>query len=88
MNNLEKYSIGSVIGKGSYAVVRMATHKEEGHKLAVKIYEKQRLKDPERYKNVVWEVKLLRKLDHPYIIKLVEVVDNYKSVNLVLEYAG
>ncbi len=45
-SKFEKYSLGSVIGKGSYAIVRMGTNKETNIKVAIKVYDKGRLKDP------------------------------------------
>jgi serine/threonine protein kinase len=39
-SRLEKYSLGSVIGKGSYAIVRMGTNKANNYKVAIKVYDK------------------------------------------------
>lgn len=41
-----------------------------------------------RKQNIQREVNILQQLDHPNIIKLIEVVDNLRGINLVMEYGG
>ncbi len=45
---MERYQLGVVIGKGSYAVVRLATDTLTNKKVAIKIYDKYRLIDATR----------------------------------------
>ena len=40
--------IGKIIGTGAYAVVRIGVHLPSHRKVAVKIYEKYKLKEPQR----------------------------------------
>ena len=75
--HLDDYTMSKILGQGSYAVVKLATHKKTGIKVAIKAYDKVRLLDPQKMKNVKNEIANLRELDHPAIIKL------YKSVHTV-----
>jgi hypothetical protein len=62
--NLDNYIIGKRLGQGAYAVVRLGLHKELNQKIAVKIYEKLKLIEPNRRKSVKREMKIMEKLDH------------------------
>jgi MAP/microtubule affinity-regulating kinase len=68
------------LGKGAYAVVKNAVHKQTNKKMAIKIYEKFRLSDPQRKSSVNREIVILKKIDHPNIVKLFEVIDSKKEV--------
>lgn len=45
-------------------------------KVAIKTYEKYKLFDPQKKKNVSREIFILKKLNHQNIIKLIETIDN------------
>lgn len=85
-NSLDDYTIGKLIGQGAYASVKLATHKTHNKKFAIKTYEKYRLLDPQKKKNVSREIKILSKLNHLNVVKLNEVIDSSKHLHLVLEY--
>lgn len=68
--DMEEYILGKVIGKGAYASVRLAISKETGQKVAVKTYEKTRLCEESRRKNVRRETEILARAKHPSIIKI------------------
>ncbi len=48
----KQYTVGRVVGEGAYASVRVATHKPQGKKVAIKVYEKAKLREPQRRKSV------------------------------------
>lgn len=81
---IEDYSIGKEIGKGAYAIVKLAHHKPTGKKMAIKIYEKVKLLDPQKKNSVKREIQILKKLDHLNIVKLYEVIDCVKQVKFVI----
>ncbi len=78
IENLDNYFIGKRIGQGAYAVVRLGLHKVLNQKIAVKIYEKIKLMEPNRRKSVKREMKIMEKLDHPNIAKLYEAFESHK----------
>lgn len=86
MDILENYNIWSDIGKGSYAVVKLATHKETMQKCAIKIYSNKSLEDQNLRKNVKREIKILKKIDHPNVVKFYEEIRGKHNLYIVMEY--
>ena len=78
---VEDYAIGKELGKGAYAVVKQALHKPTNKKFAVKVYEKSKLFDPQKSNSVKKEIQILKKIDHPNIVKMHEVLETSKQVN-------
>ena len=83
---IDDYLITKELGKGSYAVVKLAMHKATKNKYAIKIYSKQSLIDPQKRNTVKNEINILKQLDNENIMKLYEVIDTSSNLNLVLEY--
>ena len=77
---IEDYAIGKEIGKGAYAIVKQALHKPTNIYVAVKIYDKSKLIDPQRNSSVKKEIEILQKIDHSNIVKLHEVIATTKQV--------
>ena len=83
---IEDYLITKELGKGSCAVVKLATHKITKEKFAIKIYTKEFLLDPQKRNVVKNEINILKQLDNEYIMKLYEEIDTPNYLYLVLEY--
>lgn len=84
--SLEFIIVGKQIGQGAYAAVRLAFHKNLGKKVALKVYNKKKLVEPQRQKSVYREIKLLEKMNHLNIVKLYDAFDTDRHVILVMEY--
>ena len=84
-NKLSHYEIGKIIGKGAYAVVKVCKNKITQEKFAMKIYEKKNLKDHIIKKCITKEIEILKKLNHPNIIKLYDVIYTEKYILLIQE---
>ena len=81
---VRNYSLGEKIGDGAFSNVYMAEHCRTGIKRAVK---KIRLgKDESVLKIAKNEVRMLQNLDHPYIVKLIDVFKDSENYHLVIEY--
>lgn len=50
----------------------MGIDKRTGEKVAIKVYEKKRLDEPNKIKNLEREINILTLLNHPVIAKLIE----------------
>jgi serine/threonine protein kinase len=85
-HSLSEYIIGREIGKGAYAIVRIGTHIKTNRRVALKIYEKDKIKDIQRKKSVRREIRLMKRLNHPNIAQLYEAIETDDQVILVLEY--
>lgn len=86
--NVEDYAIGKQVGAGAYAAVCFGLHKETNRRVAIKIYEKYKLLDPQRRKSVRCEIRLMERLRHPNIILFHEALDTPKQIYLVMEFVG
>ncbi|CAF0974040.1 unnamed protein product [Rotaria magnacalcarata] len=82
-----KYFLERTIGKGSFAVVKLATHCDTHQKVAIKIIDKSRL-NPNDHKKLEREIVIMKSLMHPYIIRLYEVMESRNLIYLVTEYAA
>ena len=83
---IDDYLITKELGKGSYAVVKLAVHKTTKNKYAIKIYSKRSLIDPQKRSTVKNEINILKQIDNENVMKLYEVIDTPSNLYLVLEY--
>ncbi|XP_011666725.1 MAP/microtubule affinity-regulating kinase 3 isoform X5 [Strongylocentrotus purpuratus] len=82
-----KYRLIKTIGKGNFAKVKLAKHIPTGKEVAIKIIDKTQL-NPSSLQKVYREVKIMKLLDHPNIVKLFEVIETDKTLYLAMEYAS
>ncbi|CAH1795903.1 unnamed protein product [Owenia fusiformis] len=80
------YDIERTIGKGNFAVVKLAKHRITKTEVAIKIIDKTQLDDTNLIK-VRREIKILKLLEHPSIIRLYQVMETKNMLYLVSEYA-
>jgi len=64
---------GRSLGSGTFGKVRIGTHTITGEKVAIKILEKDRIKDKGDVERVTREINILKKVRHPNVIQLYEV---------------
>ena len=84
-NKISHYEIGKVIGKGAYATVKICKNKITQEKFAMKIYEKKILNDNIKKKCILREIEILKKLNHPNIVKLYDTIISDKNILLIQE---
>jgi serine/threonine protein kinase len=83
--DLSQYTLGKVLGQGSYGVVRLATHVPTGNPVAIKICNLSKASKKTR-DNLLREVGIMKRLDHPNILKLKDVILTSLRLCLVVEY--
>nr|XP_020837894.1 serine/threonine-protein kinase MARK1 isoform X5 [Phascolarctos cinereus] len=81
------YRLLKTIGKGNFAKVKLARHVLTGREVAVKIIDKTQL-NPTSLQKLFREVRIMKILNHPSIVKLFEVIETEKTLYLVMEYAS
>ncbi|XP_055910115.1 serine/threonine-protein kinase SIK2 isoform X2 [Eupeodes corollae] len=81
------YDIERTIGKGNFAVVKLARHRITKNEVAIKIIDKSQL-DTSNLQKVYREVEIMKRLDHPHIIKLYQVMETKNMIYIVSEYAS
>ncbi len=82
---MDMYMVGKVVGVGSYGKVRAAWHRLTGSKIAIKTYDKAKLKDPAHWKRVHSEIKIMEQISHPRIARMYEAVETPKRMHLIME---
>lgn len=80
------YTLGDEIGRGGFSVVVEATSKKkgsEGDRYAVKIIEKSMIQDD--IKLLRREIDIMKRVEHPNILKLHEIYESDEKVYIVME---
>ncbi|XP_053134183.1 serine/threonine-protein kinase MARK2 isoform X11 [Hemicordylus capensis] len=85
--HIGNYRLLKTIGKGNFAKVKLARHVLTGKEVAVKIIDKTQLNSSSLQK-LFREVRIMKVLNHPNIVKLFEVIETDKTLYLVMEYAS
>ncbi|KAE8607524.1 hypothetical protein XENTR_v10011203 [Xenopus tropicalis] len=85
--HIGNYRLLKTIGKGNFAKVKLARHVLTGKEVAVKIIDKTQLNSSSLQK-LFREVRIMKVLNHPNIVKLFEVIETEKTLYLVMEYAS
>ncbi|XP_038219804.1 serine/threonine-protein kinase SIK3 [Zerene cesonia] len=80
------YELEKTIGTGNFAVVKLATHVITKSKVAIKIIDKSRL-DEDNLKKTFREIAIMKRLRHPHIVRLYQVMESTHTLYLVTEYA-
>lgn len=80
----DHYKFEGELGQGSFAIVKRATHKTYGTKVAIKVIKKQELNDEDKIA-LQNEIDILTHVDHPNIVKLYEVYEDADNYSLVME---
>ena len=83
---IEDYLITKELGKGSYAIVKLAVNKNDKKKYAIKIYSRESLLDPQKRNTIKNEINILKQLDNINIMKIYEEIYTPKYLYLVMEY--
>ncbi|KAJ1632493.1 kinase-like domain-containing protein [Pavlovales sp. CCMP2436] len=79
---LDDFEIGKELGSGHFSRVKLATRKSDGLKCAIKIMKKPA---PGKKSQFDTEVDIMRRIDHPTIVKLYDVFETDDKVYLVME---
>jgi len=78
------YDLQENLGKGSFAVVKRAQRKSDNRSFAIKIIRKDKL-TPDELKVVYDEMNILRSVQHPNCVKLFEVYETPRKIQMVME---
>uniref|UniRef100_A0A914UYD5 non-specific serine/threonine protein kinase n=1 Tax=Plectus sambesii TaxID=2011161 RepID=A0A914UYD5_9BILA len=81
------YEVERTIGKGNYAVVKLGRHRVTKTEVAIKIIDKTRL-DKDNLAKMYREIRVLKMLNHPHIVRLYQVMETKNMLYLVTEYAS
>ncbi|PKU71358.1 CBL-interacting serine/threonine-protein kinase 11 [Dendrobium catenatum] len=82
-----KYEIGRLLGYGAFAKVYYARHILQGHSVAIKIISKAKVIRGGLVVHTKREIVVMRRLHHPNIVRLLEVLASRSNIYFVMEYA-
>lgn len=77
-SKLGNYIISRTIGEGTFGKVRLGIHTLTKEKVAVKILEKEKIKEVADVERVSREIFILKLIRHPNIIQLYEIIETPK----------
>ncbi|KAK1804623.1 hypothetical protein P4O66_020610, partial [Electrophorus voltai] len=80
------YDLDRTLGKGHFAVVKLARHVFTGQLVAVKVIDKTKL-DALATGHLLQEVRCMKLVRHPNVVRLYEVIDTHTKLYLILELA-
>uniref|UniRef100_A0A1I8GTL7 SNF-related serine/threonine-protein kinase n=1 Tax=Macrostomum lignano TaxID=282301 RepID=A0A1I8GTL7_9PLAT len=79
-----QYDLEHTIGRGHFAVVKLAKHTFTGEQVAVKVIDKSKL-DAVSREHLFQEVMCMKLVQHPNVVRLYEVIDTANRLYLILE---
>ncbi|KAH0790210.1 CAMK family protein kinase [Histomonas meleagridis] len=82
------YVLSHTLGEGSSGKVKLAVNKETGEEVAIKIIPKSEfLQSPDLKIKVQREISLMKIVNNPGILKLIDVLESQRHLYIVMEYA-
>ena len=82
---LVQFILGKKLGNGAFATVRLATHIKTKEIVAIKIFDKQKLREKDKIQ-LEREINILKRVKHKNIVNLYNVVNSKNSIYLIMEY--
>jgi len=79
------YSMGDELGRGRFSIVQHSVHLKEQVPYAAKVVENKSLGDEENLEALETEIDILRKLEHPNIVGVKEVVVDRENTYIIME---
>ncbi|PKU82449.1 CBL-interacting protein kinase 19 [Dendrobium catenatum] len=83
---LGRYELGKILGHGTFAKVYHARNVNTGESVAIKVLDKERILKSGLVAHIKREIAILRRVRHPYIVQLFEVMATKTKIYFVMEY--
>ncbi|CAB4284918.1 unnamed protein product [Prunus armeniaca] len=87
VNLFGKYELGRLLGRGAFAKVYHARNVDTGQSVAIKAVSKQKVLKGGFTAHVKREISIMRRLRHPHIVKLYEVLATKTKIYFIMEFA-
>jgi len=82
------YTLGPLLGEGQFADVKLCTYARTKKQYAVKVLQKSKVVTLANLQRIQTEIDVLRKINHPNIVSLVNVIHSPQSIYVITELAG
>ena len=83
---LGRYELGRLLGHGTFAKVYHARHADTGEAVAIKVLDKEKALRNGLVPHIKREIAILRRVRHPNIVRLYEVMATKSKIYFVMEY--
>ncbi|KAI8570110.1 hypothetical protein RHMOL_Rhmol01G0008100 [Rhododendron molle] len=87
-NSIGKYQLIRTIGEGMFAKVKLAVNTDNGQYVAIKIIDKQMVVKRNLMYQVKREIRTMKVLNHPNIVKIHEVIGTKTKIYMVMDYVS
>ncbi|XP_071936244.1 CBL-interacting serine/threonine-protein kinase 11-like [Coffea arabica] len=81
-----KYEVGRLLGCGAFAKVYHARDVRNGQSVAIKVINKKKVSSTTLMSNITREISIMRRLRHPNIVRLHEVLATKTKIYFVMEF--
>ncbi|KAJ8750757.1 hypothetical protein K2173_015938 [Erythroxylum novogranatense] len=88
LHHIGKYQLGRTIGEGTFAKVKLAMDTTNGHHVAIKIIDKNMVMESNLKNQVQREIRTMKLLHHPNIVRIHEVLGTKTKIYIVMEYVA
>ncbi|KAK2167663.1 hypothetical protein LSH36_25g00008 [Paralvinella palmiformis] len=82
------YILGDTLGTGTFGKVKRGQHELTGHKVAIKILNRNKIKSLDVVGKIRREIQNLKLFRHPHIIKLYQVISTPTDIFMIMEYVS
>ncbi|KAL5576514.1 hypothetical protein UlMin_018213 [Ulmus minor] len=83
---LGRFEIGKLLGHGTFAKVYLARNVKTGESVAIKVIDKEKILKSGLIAHIKREISILRRVRHPNIVQLFEVMATKAKIYFVMEY--
>lgn len=83
---LGRFELGKLLGHGTFAKVHLAKNLKTGESVAIKIISKDKILKSGLVSHIKREISILRRVRHPNIVQLFEVMATKTKIYFVMEY--
>ncbi|XP_062208602.1 CBL-interacting protein kinase 30-like [Phragmites australis] len=83
-----RYRLGRLLGRGNFAKVYKAHKVATGEAVAIKVFDKEAVRRSGMVEQVKREVDVMRRVHHPHVVRLHEVMATRSRIYFAMEYAS
>ncbi|PRQ29177.1 putative protein kinase CAMK-CAMKL-CHK1 family [Rosa chinensis] len=83
---MQKYELGRLLGKGTFAKVYHARNMKTGQSVAIKIIDKEKVQQVGLIDQIKREISVMRLVRHPNVVQLYEVMASKTKIYFAMEY--
>ncbi len=80
------YLFGRLIGRGAFGKVNLGLHILSGRIVAIKSFNKSKLKDEKSKQKIYHEINLMKNLNHNSIVRILETIETSNYILIIMEH--